>query len=126
MFRGLMAIMVIMSCGSVGAEIIDSGARQVSAEIPYVVVFAEVRCRAPRWEDDPFTPYFSEESYKLVASYFDQGYQMKLIDRTCGEGGSKELPADRFEKSKVLLINTREPRKVLDEQIRDLLSSFNG
>lgn len=124
MFKGLMAILALSFCGSVAAEVIESGVREVVTEVPYVVVSVDVKCRAPRWEDDPFTPYFSEESYKLVAPYFDQGYGMKLIDRTCGNGGSKELPADRFEKTKVLLINASKPRKELEGEIRDLLSQF--
>lgn len=107
------------------AEVLESGERMVQTSVPYLVVSVEARCDQPKWEDDSFHVFYSDESYRFLKPYLESGHWSKLIGRTCGENSLKELSKTRFEKVEVLLLNSSEANQAVKNEVQDLIEKYN-
>lgn len=109
----------------VTAEILESGERVIQTSIPYLVISVEARCDRPKWEDDAYKVFYSNESYRFLAPYFEKGYWAKLLDRTCGAwDSSTELSEENFEKVKILLLNNRDASEAVKNEVDDLIKKY--
>ena len=116
------AIVSLFALNALSA-VIEKGETKIETKLEYVKLSAEAKCRAPRFEDDGYTVYYSPESYKEIGEY--RGYSSKLLGRTCGKSGSTtELSSTKFEKVEVLVYNYGAVRREFDEQVRQAIDGF--
>ena len=66
------------------AKVVAGNTQFVKIEVTSVVLEVEAKCITPKFEDDSFNVYFSENSYAEVSAYEKQGYAYKLLGKTCG------------------------------------------
>lgn len=123
----LIAILLASSV-SVFATVLEQGSKSVSAKVSYVVMSVEAICRGPQYEDDSSTVFFSNASYSKVMAYQNRGFAMKTLSHYCGNPGPgekrKELSADVYETVSVLLIDSDQAQKSIDDQIKAVIDSF--
>ncbi len=119
----LVSISAILALSlSANAKLLESDSQTVTLEIKSAVFEVMAKCIGPKFEDDAFQTYFSEESYQEVAEYLQGGYSMKLLDKSCGyeDTGKPQLSYDEYEKVKVYFVDGNTPRQTLSDSIKDI------
>lgn len=114
---------LLMCAPAVSAKLVKESEFTVQTPVKVIQLSLEAKCRAPRFEDDGFTVWYSPESFAEISKY--RGYSSKVMGRTCGSTNSRtELSGTEYEKVDVLLYNYGEARSSFDDQIRQLIQGF--
>ncbi len=124
----LMSILATLALSvSANAKLIESDTQTISLEIKSAVLEVTAKCIGPKFEDDAFQTYFSEESYQEVEEYLQGGYSMKLLDKSCGyeDTGKPQLSYDDYETVKVYFVNGNTPRQTLKDAIQEVWEAKN-
>ncbi len=107
------------------AKTVSGNTQFLKLEIKSVVLEVEAKCKSPKYEDDTFQVYFSDESYAEVSYYQKNGYSYKLIDKNCGSYNPKKpaLSTKDYETVQILMVNSAEAQTLLDEAIQNVWNS---
>ena len=107
------------------AKTVSGNTQFVKLEIKSVVLEVSAKCNSPKYEDDSFHVYFSNDSYAEVSSYEKMGYSYKLLDKNCGpyDATKKSLSTKDFETVQILMVNSSEVKETLDEALKNVWNS---
>jgi hypothetical protein len=121
----LIALSALCLLSTANAKVISGNTQFVKIDVKSVVLEVSAKCKSPKFEDDTFQVFFSDESYAEVSSYQKSGYSYKLLDKNCGSYDATKVPLSSkdYETVQILMVNTSEAQEILNEAIKNAWSS---
>ena len=127
-YLNLMSVLIficLISGTRVEAKLLDSETKTVVVEVKSATFELSAKCIGPKFEDDSFKTYFSEESYQEAKEYLNSGSSWKLLDKSCGyEPSDKpQLSFDEYQKVTVFFVDGKSPRDLVEGSIKEIWES---
>lgn len=117
-------VFIFTAIQSAQAKMISTDSQKIELEVKSATLELSVKCQGPKFEDDTFKIYFSDESYPEAQAFIDNGYSYRLVDKKCGSSGSgPQLSTKTFETATVYFVDGVTPRKDLEQFIKTIWES---
>ena len=120
-----LAAMCLMATAN--AKVVSGNTQFVKLEVKSVVLEVSAKCKTPKYEDDTFQVFFSDDSYAEVSYYQEMGYTFKLLEKNCGsyDATKVSLSTKDYETVQILMVNGEEAQSKLNEALKSIWSSAN-
>ena len=118
----LTIVSVLFASFYANGELLESNIKTVTVQVESAVFELSAKCIGPKYEDDNFKTYFSDESYNEAKRFLTGGYSWKLLDKSCGyeQTNKPQLSYDKFQKVKILFVDGSSPRETLESFIKEI------